>query len=80
MLHFLNCKSAAHTKSSRYMSEQLKELFHQRTNLGFSCTFKTSENITKVITAPPRPAKVLVIPPEPVRERQTLGSYGSAFR
>ncbi|WP_420361228.1 ogr/Delta-like zinc finger family protein [Erwinia rhapontici] len=35
------------------MSEQVKERYHQCTNLDCSCTFKTLENITKVIYLPP---------------------------
>lgn len=49
-------------------------------NLDCSCTFKTNEGITKVITAPPQPENVPEVPPEPAKERQTLGRYGSAFR
>lgn len=80
MMHCPYCKSVAYTKSSRYMSEQVKERYHQCTNLVCSCTFKTSESITKVITAPPKPKNVPAPPPEPVRDRHTLGRYGSAFR
>ncbi len=54
MMHCPFCKSPAHAKSSRYMSEQVKERYHQCTNLDCSCTFKTHENITKVITCPPQ--------------------------
>ena len=72
MMHCPYCKSAAHTKSSRYTSEQVKERYHQCTNLDCSCTVKTNESITNVMTAPPLP--------EPIRDRQTLGRYGSAFR
>ncbi|WP_425047395.1 ogr/Delta-like zinc finger family protein [Pantoea agglomerans] len=72
MMHCSFCKNAAHTKSSRYMSEQVKELYHQCTNLDFSCTFKTNESITKLITGQPQPEKVPAPPPEPVRDRQTL--------
>ncbi len=79
MMHCPYCKSAAHTKSSRYMSVQVKERYHQCTNLDCSCTFKTNESITKVITEPPQPENVPEAPPKPVRERQTLGRYGSAF-
>ncbi|AIX50163.1 transcriptional regulator [Pantoea sp. PSNIH1] len=80
MMHCPYCKSPAHAKSSRYMSEQVKERYHQCTNLDCSCSFKTSESITKVITAPPQPEAVPAVTPEPVKERQTLGRYGSSFR
>jgi len=79
MMHCPYCKSPAHAKSSRYMSEQVKERYHQCTNLDCSCTFKTNESITKVITAPP-PEHVEEVVSVPVKERQTLGRYGSAFR
>lgn len=79
MMHCPYCKSPAHAKSSRYMSEQVKERYHQCTNLDCSCTFKTNESITKVITAPPmEPVQEVVSVPR--KERQTLGRYGSAFR
>ncbi|WP_394661836.1 ogr/Delta-like zinc finger family protein [uncultured Pantoea sp.] len=79
MMHCPYCKSPAHTKSSRYMSEQVKERYHQCTNLDCSCTFKTNESITKVITAPLQ-EPVEDIAPVIAKERQTLGRYGSAFR
>ncbi len=83
MMHCPFCKSPAHAKSSRYMSEQVKERYHQCTNLDCSCSFKTHENIVKVITCPPQaePATATATPPPaPGWEKQTLGRYGSAFR
>jgi hypothetical protein len=62
------------------MSEQVKERYHQCTNLDCSCSFKTSESITKVITSPPKAEPAPAVTPEPVKERQTLGRYGSSFR
>ncbi|PLR44902.1 late control protein B [Chimaeribacter arupi] len=56
MMHCPYCKSSAHTKSSRYMSAQVKERYHQCTNLECSCTFKTNESIAKIITAPSQPS------------------------
>lgn len=75
------CRHTSHVKTSRYLSEQVKESYHQCTNLECSSTFKTHENIVKVITPPPEPERATVAAPPPsVRERQTLGRYGSAFR
>jgi len=79
MMHCPFCKSPAHAKSSRYMSEQVKERYHQCTNLDCSCTFKTHENITKVITCPPQ-QELHPVAPEPQNKAQTLGRYGSSFR
>jgi len=61
------------------MSEQVKERYHQCTNLDCSCTFKTNESITKVITAPPQPEPAPAVIPERIKECQTIGRYGSAF-
>jgi len=55
-------------------------MLYQLTNLNCFCTFKTSESITKVITAPPQPEPLPAATPEPVKERQTFGRYGSSFR
>lgn len=74
MMHCPYCKSPAHAKSSRYMSEQVKERYHQCTSLDCSCTFKTSESITKVITAPPQPAPVPAVTPEPVKDARCSGA------
>ncbi|MCQ4107292.1 ogr/Delta-like zinc finger family protein [Erwinia persicina] len=79
MMHCPFCKSPAHAKSSRYMSEQVKERYHQCTNLDCSCTFKTHENITKVITCPPQ-QETQPVPPVSQSKAQTIGRYGSAFR
>jgi len=79
MMHCPFCKSPAHAKSSRYMSEQVKERYHQCTNLDCSCTFKTHENITKVITCPPQ-QELHPVAPEAQNKAQTLGRYGSSFR
>jgi hypothetical protein len=62
------------------MSDHVKERYHQCTNLDCFCIFKTNESITKVITVPPQPEKLPATTPEPARERQMLGRYGSAFR
>ncbi|WP_188474415.1 ogr/Delta-like zinc finger family protein [Hafnia psychrotolerans] len=43
------CRSAAHIRTSRYITEQTKEAYYQCTNLDCSCAFKTLESIIKVI-------------------------------
>ncbi len=80
MMHCPYGKSPAHAKSSRYMSEQVKEHYHQCDNLDCSCSFKTSESITKVIISPPQPGPAPAVTPQPVKERQTIGRYGSSLR
>nr|EMD8447774.1 ogr/Delta-like zinc finger family protein [Yersinia enterocolitica]EMD8447793.1 ogr/Delta-like zinc finger family protein [Yersinia enterocolitica] len=39
------CRHASHTRSSRYLSEQTKEVYYQCQNLDCSCTFKTVESL-----------------------------------
>lgn len=75
------CRHSSHVKSSRYLSEQVKESYYQCTNIECSSTFKTHENIVKVIRQPPEPERCATPPPSPPqRQPQTLGRYGSAFR
>ncbi|ENJ4528376.1 ogr/Delta-like zinc finger family protein [Yersinia enterocolitica] len=74
------CRHASHTRSSRYLSEQTKEVYYQCQNLDCSCTFKTVESLDRIITRPPAqeiPAPVVI--PLPVK-RHTLGRYGDAFK
>ncbi|CAJ1000122.1 hypothetical protein SODG_005766 [Sodalis praecaptivus] len=52
MMHCPLCKSSAHTRSSRYLSETTKERYHQCTNINCGHTFKTLESITGSIVKP----------------------------
>ncbi|ORM74415.1 transcriptional regulator [Pantoea wallisii] len=52
MMHCPLCQTSAHTKSSRYISKETKERYHQCTNINCSCTFKTHESITAMISSP----------------------------
>jgi transcriptional regulator NrdR family protein len=52
MMHCPLCQNAAHTKSSRYISPETKERYHQCQNINCSCTFKTHETVSGVIVTP----------------------------
>jgi len=52
MMHCPLCQNAAHAKSSRYISKETKERYHQCTNINCSCTFKTHESIAAMIVTP----------------------------
>ncbi|XXN62766.1 DNA-binding transcriptional regulator [Enterobacter ludwigii] len=52
MMHCPLCQNAAHAKSSRYISKETKERYHQCTNINCSCTFKTHESIALMIVCP----------------------------
>lgn len=49
MMHCPKCQTAAHAKSSRYISRETKERYHQCQNINCSCTFKTHESIAGII-------------------------------
>ncbi len=53
MFHCPHCKHAAHTRTSRYLSENIKQRYHQCTNIHCSCTFVTMEAIERIIARPP---------------------------
>jgi hypothetical protein len=49
MMHCPKCQHAAHARSSRYLSINTKERYHQCQNINCSCTFKTHESIADII-------------------------------
>ncbi|WP_394517462.1 ogr/Delta-like zinc finger family protein [Pantoea sp. SGAir0175] len=58
MMHCPLCQTAAHAKSSRYVSKETKERYHQCQNINCSCTFKTQETVTGMIVSPGQINKV----------------------
>ncbi|MDU4942963.1 MAG: ogr/Delta-like zinc finger family protein [Mixta calida] len=52
MMHCPLCQTAAHAKSSRYISKETKERYHQCTNINCSCSFKTLESLALIIVSP----------------------------
>lgn len=52
MMHCPKCQHAAHARSSRYLSINTKERYHQCQNINCSCTFKTHESIADIIVEP----------------------------
>ncbi|MDU3079054.1 MAG: ogr/Delta-like zinc finger family protein [Mixta calida] len=58
MMHCPLCQTAAHAKSSRYISRETKERYHQCQNINCSCTFKTHETVASVIVSPGEVNKV----------------------
>jgi hypothetical protein len=49
MMHCPFCKKSAHARTSRYLSENVKQRYHQCTNIECSATFRTTEAIDEVI-------------------------------
>lgn len=52
MFHCPKCKHSAHARTSRYLSENTKERYHQCTNVDCSCTFVTMESMERLIATP----------------------------
>lgn len=46
------CKKAAHVRTSRYMSDNVKQSYLQCTNVFCSATFRATESIDEVIRPP----------------------------
>ncbi|MFS7163232.1 ogr/Delta-like zinc finger family protein [Serratia proteamaculans] len=67
------CRSGAHTRTSRYLTEQTKEAYYQCQNIDCSSTFKTRESIEHVIRQPLPPETISAPPPE----YRTLNHYGN---
>lgn len=61
MFHCPYCKRPAHTRTSRYVSENLKQRYHQCTSLECSATFRTSETLDRVIRQPAMPENAVAL-------------------
>ncbi|MCC3704333.1 ogr/Delta-like zinc finger family protein [Rouxiella badensis] len=81
MLRCPLCRSASHTRTSRYISEQTKESYYQCQNIECSCSFKSVESVDKIISQPmPKQEDKPMAVPAAVMKRNTLGRYGSGFQ
>lgn len=67
MFHCPECQHAAHARTSRYLSKNTKERYHQCTNINCSCTFVTMETVEHFIVTP---AKIDFAPPHPATNGQ----------
>ncbi|AIJ07383.1 MULTISPECIES: ogr/Delta-like zinc finger family protein [Edwardsiella] len=78
MMHCPFCGKSAHTRSSRYLSDNVKQRYHQCTNVHCSATFRTLESIDEIIHQPAKP--VTAERPTPQAEpRRVSGCYRSPF-
>lgn len=62
MFHCNLCGTAAHVRSSRYLSENTKQRYNQCQNIHCGHTFVTMETIERSITIPSRGIPVLPRP------------------
>ena len=52
MMHCPYCKTAAHVRTSRYLSDNIEQSYLQCVNVFCSATFRTVESIDEVIRPP----------------------------
>ncbi|MEP8913211.1 ogr/Delta-like zinc finger family protein [Enterobacter mori] len=52
MFHCLFCKTSARSRTSRYLSDNVKQRYHQCMNIECSATFRTLESMDGVIRSP----------------------------
>ncbi|WP_428943254.1 DNA-binding transcriptional regulator [Pantoea sp. FN060301] len=69
MMHCPLCQNASHARSSRYISKETKERYHQCQNINCGCTFKSHESIAGIIM---QPGQVTKAPPHPERGQSQL--------
>ncbi|ENO6340895.1 DNA-binding transcriptional regulator [Salmonella enterica] len=62
MMHCPLCQNAAHARTSRYLSTETKERYHQCQNINCGCTFITFETLSRFIV---KPGTVDPAPPPP---------------
>ncbi|TCL48152.1 Ogr/Delta-like zinc finger protein [Raoultella planticola] len=80
MMRCPNCGQAAHVRTSKYMSVNVKESYLQCQNVYCSTTFKTHESIFEIIRAPEGVKKPEPAPPETKAIRNKVkGCYSSPF-
>ena len=70
------CKKAAHVRTSRYLSDSVKQSYLQCVNVFCSATFRTLESIDEIIRPPaqeeaPVPSAVAA-PPPAIKDRARL--------
>ena len=67
MFHCPFCKTSAHSRTSRYLSDNVKQRYHQCMNIECSATFRTLESIDGIIRSPvtepviPLPAPAAIV-------------------
>ncbi|MBS6129237.1 MAG: ogr/Delta-like zinc finger family protein [Enterobacter cloacae] len=61
MFHCPFCKTSAHSRTSRYLSDNVKQRYHQCMNIECSATFRTLESIDGVEPVIPLPAPAATV-------------------
>nr|VXZ81523.1 DNA-binding transcriptional regulator [Klebsiella pneumoniae] len=72
-------QKSAHARTSRYLSENVKQRYHQCTNIECSATFRTTEGIDEVIRPRRRKRRLSRSRSHP-GTRKVQGCYSSPYR
>lgn len=81
MMHCPFCGHAAHARTSRPLSENVKQRYHQCRNIECSATFRTLESIEEIIQPSNRKdLPVPDIPLSPVMQKKYKHYPASALR
>lgn len=73
------CKNSAHVRTSRYLSENVKQSYLQCVNVFCSATFRTTESIDEVIRPPAETQAPAPAPADTPAPRKVQGCYSSPF-
>ncbi|WP_072034494.1 ogr/Delta-like zinc finger family protein [Pectobacterium actinidiae] len=81
MMHCPFCGHAAHARTSRSLSENVKQRYHQCRNIECSATFRTLESIEEIIQpSNRRDLSVPDIPLSPAMQKKYKDYPASALR
>ncbi|EMJ8867252.1 phage late gene regulator [Klebsiella quasipneumoniae] len=80
MMHCPFCKKSAHARTSRYLSENVKQRYHQCTNIECSPTFHTIEAIDDGYLAPGGENAACRGAGHTPAPRKVQGCYSSPYR
>ena len=74
------CKTAAHVRTSRYLSDNVKQSYLQCVNVFCSATFRTVESIDEVIRPPAEKTATETAPAAPAAPRRVQDCARSSLR
>ena len=74
------CKKAAHVRTSRYLSDNVKQSYLQCINVFCSATFRTVESIDEVIRPPMEKEQPALMQVEPAARHRIQDSSRSSQR
>ncbi|MRF01179.1 hypothetical protein GIJ61_02915 [Enterobacter hormaechei] len=80
MFHCPFCKTSAHARTSRYLSDNVKQRYHQCVNVECSATFRTLESVDGIIRSPVTEPVIPVPAPAATVNRAGNGHSGRSLQ